>query len=478
MDVFNMFLMSNLMKPNNSRFDILFTLGSLILSNFLIGKWSKFFVHILSLLIDKIKKKYTMVDIIGWEFLNNGLYTFEYPHNMTAVNHYVYSMNKSKKFRYFNSKKNGICLVDDIYDLAKSDTFGVDNTPNYMLGEIYNIEVDNDIYITNNVEEVHSDGNNNSQPGLNWKIVMTIKSYKHDTTYIQTFINKCVVKYENYITDRNKNKTYHFIYQGNKSNRLSFNSMVISDFNNPDMQNYETFDNIFHSHKKYIIADIDKLHNIEYYKKTGLKRKKGYLFYGHPGTGKTVTVMAMSNYDHRHIIEVPLSRVKTNTELEAILSLTSINNVNFNPENIIILFDEIDVGIKLNRHDVIESKKHDDKMIAQLKDTLNIGTLLSRLDGIGNYGGLIIVATCNNIDNINKALYRDGRLNLMKFDYATIDDMCNIISKYYECDIDEILLSNIRKLDNNISHAKLRCNLEHFNNPIDLINNLTQSSSS
>lgn len=469
--------MNNLMKTNNSRQDMLLTLVSLVLGNFLIGKWNKIFIRMMSLFISKIKKKYIMVDIIGWEFLSNGLYTFEYPHNMTAINHYVYSMNKSRKFRYFNNKKNGLCPIDDMYDLAKTDMLGVDNTPNYMLGEIYNIEVDNDIYITNNVEEVHSNNNNNSQPTLNWKIIMSIKSYKHDTTYIQAFINKCVVKYENYITNRNKNKTYHFIYQGNNSNKLSFNSMVISDFNNFDMQNYETFDNIFHSHKKHIMADIDKLHDIEYYKKTGLKRKKGYLFYGQPGTGKTVTVMAMSNYDHRHIIEVPLSRVKTNSELEAILSLTSINNVKFNPENIIILFDEIDVGIKLNRHEISESKKHDDKII-QTKDALSIGTLLSRLDGIGNYGGLIIVATCNSIANIDKALYRDGRLSLMKFDYATMDDMCNIISKYYECDMDKELLSNIRKLDNKISHAKLRCNLEHYNEPIKLINNLAQSSSS
>jgi hypothetical protein len=389
-----------------------------------------------------IKRTQTTIDIIGWEFLNNGLHTFEYPQNMTAINYYIYSLNKSTNFKYFNNKRNGIYYIDEFKGQSEHD-----QTPNYILNDVYNIKIDDDIYITVTTDELTM-SNEDKKSSINSKITMTLRSYKNDTAYIEKFINKCIIAYDNYTTNKNKNKTYHFIYQGKNNGKLVFSSKIISDFNNPDNQNYETFDTIYHSNKDIIIKDIERLRNIEYYKKTGLKRKKGYLFYGEPGTGKTATVMAMSNFDQRHIIEVPLNRVKTNTELEQILSLNHINNIKFNPNNIIILFDELDIGTKLQRkkknikktktkfpsddtlsicNDDAMDSDSDNDMLKNLSDKLNLGTLLSRLDGIGNYAGLIIVATTNDISTIDKALYRDGRLNLMMFDYASHNDIINII---------------------------------------------------
>ena len=40
-----------------------------------------------------------------------------------------------------------------------------------------------------------------------------------------------------------------------------------------------------------------------------------------PGCGKTSAVIAMANYGKRHIIEIPMSRIKTNGDIEEILSL-------------------------------------------------------------------------------------------------------------------------------------------------------------
>lgn len=55
-------------------------------------------------------------------------------------------------------------------------------------------------------------------------------------------------------------------------------------------------------HTQMFINDINKLKDIEYYKEHGLKRKKGYLFHGEPGCGKTSTVVAIALYDERHIV--------------------------------------------------------------------------------------------------------------------------------------------------------------------------------
>ena len=427
---------------------------------------------------NKFKLNYTMLEINGWESLNDGLYTFEYPQNMTAINYYIYSTGKSNNFRYFNNKRNGLYFADAIKDIIDTD-----ESPNYILGDVLDIKIDDDIYIS----VITDDTNNNidKKTILNWKICMKIYSYNHDTQYIQQFINRCISKYEQYLTNKNKNKIYHFIYQGKKNNKLLFSSKVISDLNNPELQNHETFDNIFHKNKEQIINDIDKLHDINYYKKTGLKRKKGYMFYGLPGTGKTTTVMAMSNYDKRHIIEVPFNRVQTNNELEAILNVSCINSIEFRQDNIIILFDELDIQTKSKTENIIIEQNNTKKKIyyntvendseEELKknnDKLNLSTLLSRFDGIGNYAGLIIVATTNNIENVDNALYRDGRLNLIHFDNATIIDIQNIIEKYYECKLGEELLEQIKILDKKISHAKIRCKLEYNSTPELLIEQL------
>ena len=504
-DISNMFLMSYMSKIDLGQgiftYEILTLILIMGLFNFVRDKVTNMLPKGVNYLINKIKPKYTNFEIVGWEFLNNGLYTFEYPHNMTAINYYIYDKNKSKNFRYFNSKRNGVYYSDDMKDGLTSDS-----TPNFILGETFNILVDDDIYISVYTEDIRTENSSVEKKSiLNWKISMIIKSYKHESPYVQNFISKCILEYEKYTTSKSKDKTYHFIYQGKSAGKLVFSTKIISDFSNPDNKNYETFDNIHHDNKEMLIKDINRLHDTEYYKRTGLKRKKGYLFYGKPGTGKTATVMAMSNFDKRHIIEVPLSRVKTNNELEAILTLSQINNIKFSPHNVILLFDELDIGTKLNRKhkdkdkdkdkdknadtnadtndnyndnnndDLInQSEEKNNRFIRNIiyeeneipdlnKDKLSLDTLLSRFDGIGNYAGLIIIGTTNNKNNIDPALYRDGRLSLVEFNYASIDDIQNIIKQYYQIEqIEPEIFQRIQLLNQKISHAQLRYKLEQY----------------
>jgi hypothetical protein len=267
--------------------------------------------------IKYFSSEFTSIEIQGCEFIKENSIIFEYPYNMIAINYYVFSKNKSNKFRYFNERKNGLFYVDDI-----KDTLTFDGLPNYILSPVTNIQIDDNILLTMTYDDIEFDSKNNSIKQLTLKL-----SSKNNIEYIQNFIHNCICNYEDYIDQKNKDKTYHFIYQGKKEGKLKFSTKLISDFSNPELENYETFNNIFHSNKEKIINDIKKLKDNNYYKRTGQKRKKGYLFYGHPGTGKTSTVMAISNYDKRHIIEVQLDRVKTNSEFEEILSLDKINNI-------------------------------------------------------------------------------------------------------------------------------------------------------
>ena len=51
-------------------------------------------------------------------------------------------------------------------------------------------------------------------------------------------------------------------------NKLIFSSSVLSDYSNSDKMSYETFNNLESEHNNMLIKDINKLKDLEYYKKT------------------------------------------------------------------------------------------------------------------------------------------------------------------------------------------------------------------
>ena len=260
---------------------------------------------------------------------------------------------------------------------------------------------------------------------------------------------------------------YHFVFAGTKNQELTFQHKVLSE-ENTERELFETFDKLYNEHVPVIKRDIDKLRDFKYYKAHGLKRKKGYLFHGIPGCGKTAMVVAMALYDSRHIVEVPFSMIKTHEEFGKLMNLKQINGIEINNNNIIILFDEIDIGMEKIGTRYIQEKSVDPavavvdaigKMIeceytsADSGHKLNLGTLLSKLDGIGNYNGLIIVGTTNCIERLDSALYRELRLTPIEFRQLRKVDCIQIIESYFGKIVDNKLFNQIK--DFKLTPAKL-----------------------
>ena len=101
----------------------------------------------------------------------------------------------------------------------------------------------------------------------------------------------------------NGNKIYHFIYQGiyteDFKQKLCWQKNILSDSNDIETTNFDT---IYSDNSKVLMQDT-AIERFDWHKKTGIKRKKSYLFHGPSGTGKTSSIIAMANYDKRHIIE-------------------------------------------------------------------------------------------------------------------------------------------------------------------------------
>ena len=367
--------------------------------------------------------------VTGYESHTNSGISYEYPLQILAISRFVFSKNLSKQYKVIDSIRNGI---HDTYYLSKTSIN--DSKTRYVLDDTNEITLGNNMFLKIHRTE-SSYQTSTTSSGYVYEYHFIVGSNIISVKKIEEFLSKCLNEYEQSILESTRNKLYHFIYQGynNDREKTDYSVQVLSDKSSETNTNFETFDTMVGDNKAILINDLDRLHDLEYYKEKGLRRKKGYLFYGPPGCGKTSHVMAMANHDQRHILEIPLSRVKTAQQFENILNLKEINGIPICKEHLIYLFDEIDISLQAmeEKTNIHTKDKALNKFIGDV-DVINLDTLLSRLDGIGSYQGMVIVATTNRKNNLPPALCRHGRLTPMLFDLLEKEKIEEMIETYYK----------------------------------------------
>lgn len=149
------------------------------------------------------------------------------------------------------------------------------------------------------------------------------------------------------------------------------------------------------------------------------------LLHGPPGTGKSKFIEILSKVLQRHIITVCL-KYHTKYEANKIISTPSIENVQYKPKDVIIVFEEFDQVID-RLHTNTDSN-----------NALLLGDLLELFQSCIPREGQIIIATSNNFEQMYKklpALFRPGRLTPIYM--GNIDqETFNQIVKYYIPDAD------------------------------------------
>ena len=68
----------------------------------------------------------------------------------------------------------------------------------------------------------------------------------------------------------------------------------------------------------------------------------GLLFHGLPGCGKTSTIKAIANHTQRHIVSVPLNRIKTSKHLLEIFYQEQLNHMNVPLSKRLYVIEDID----------------------------------------------------------------------------------------------------------------------------------------
>jgi len=209
----------------------------------------------------------------------------------------------------------------------------------------------------------------------------------------------------------------------------------------------KSFDNIFldKQTKQNIEKNIDEFFNNELsYVKFGIPRKLGFILYGIPGTGKSSTVFAISKKYNMKIYIVNLDCDKK----KLLLQMRGIK------EKSIVLFEDIDT-VKLTHDRKDNSEENKDKIFNKKEiENITLGDVLEILDGYYYLKECIVIMTTNNIDKLDSALIRPGRIDhRYEYKYLTKEVIFDIMNYFYNIELDSITLNKIKC--NNLTSAKL-----------------------
>jgi hypothetical protein len=132
----------------------------------------------------------------------------------------------------------------------------------------------------------------------------------------------------------------------------------------------------------------------EWFRQHNLPYRRGYLFYGNPGNGKTAVIRVMASHPHIRPYTLDLS----NMEEKSADVVRLFEKAAENTPALIILED-------LDRAFPTEGKRTQER-------TVSFQTLLNCLDGVGSQDGVIVVATANDPTCLDAAiLKRPGRFD-------------------------------------------------------------------
>lgn len=163
-----------------------------------------------------------------------------------------------------------------------------------------------------------------------------------------------------------------------------------------------------------LLQDVRKFRaSRERYRRLGVPYHRGYLLYGPPGTGKTSLVSALASELSMSIYAVNLTAFGDRSLMKAMNEI---------PANSIVLFEDIDCmkagdaratpsqsqGERENSNN-LDGKEKSELLGVTLSGLLNV------LDGFYAPDGVLFVMTSNQIETLDPALLRPGRIDCRLF---------------------------------------------------------------
>jgi chaperone BCS1 len=211
--------------------------------------------------------------------------------------------------------------------------------------------------------------------------------------------------------------------------------------------------------KANIVIDINEyLHptSSKWYAARGIPYRRGYLFHGPPGTGKTSLSFALAGIFGLDIYCISLMEVGL-TESDLNKLFTEL------PRRCIVLLEDIDSaglrrpdepspskdgdtsaedsgtddGLTKISHPTSPSRSVTNPPVGGFKSLISLSGLLNAIDGVASHEGRVLIMTTNCPEKLDSALIRPGRVDLqVPFTLATRDQTRDIFRRMYSAEQD------------------------------------------
>lgn len=273
---------------------------------------------------------------------------------------------------------------------------------------------------------------------------LTLTMFSHNNKICQNFLNEV---YEFWSRDKADTVSIFMDQYGywHERNNIDKRSLV----------------SIYLNFKHEIIDDLKKFFaSRERYKQLGVPYRRGYLFYGKPGVGKSSFLLALASYFDMPIYYLNLSSVPSDNE--CIRLLTEV------PRNAFLVIEDIDtVSVSEERKKTLCDKNDEDGESNKAIKTITLSGLLNAIDGIVAGDGRVLILTTNHPEKLDAALVRNGRIDRSwEFGYADTKEIQEIFESFFSkngaaefaeivgnktqpmCKIQEFLLVHMQKNSN------------------------------
>lgn len=388
----------NSMKSGNIFLDMFLSILFIILFPILIKRVKKFNFHWFKF----SKDNFNSVTLIGNSSMNkNGFPRHSYSEAFRAICFYI----KNKQ---------------DVSSLREYFTDHFKNTTNFIPDNVKHLQLTPSVFC----EVDHRIGEDDPGKGTTYIILKSQCKLQE----IQDFLKERIRDYKDRVSEELEKSQKYF---------CPFMNEIKIRWKIYNFKSNKTMRNLHFKEKKEFLSTIDHFSNNKAnYERLGIPWTLGILLTGIPGCGKSSAIKALANYTKRHIIEIPLNRIKTYGALREVMLGSEIASYRIPFEKRLYIMEDIDCldNIVIARKKFQErkwktknfEKKEKEKEKEKFKygksdfkttsfnndDPLTLSHILNVIDGPLETPGRILIITSNHPEKLDKALIRDGRMDV------------------------------------------------------------------